>query len=83
MPTLEVYLPAGHAEQRKAQLIGGLTEATVKAIGAPAESVRILLSELADTHYGIGGKRAWAWRLATLRKEQRGRDKDQSRSDGA
>lgn len=58
MPTLEVYLPAGHAEASKASLIGRLTHATVEAIGAPVESVRILLSELADTHYGIGGKRA-------------------------
>jgi 4-oxalocrotonate tautomerase family enzyme len=58
MPTLEVYLPAGHAQARKAQLIERLTNATVEAISAPAESVRILLSELASTHYGIGGKRA-------------------------
>jgi hypothetical protein len=32
---------------------------------------------------GIGGKRAGAWRLTTLRKKQHHRDKDQSRSDGA
>jgi hypothetical protein len=32
---------------------------------------------------GVGGKRAWAWRLTTLRKKQRHRDKDQSRSDEA
>ena len=29
MPTLEVYLPAGHAPARKAQLIASLTQATV------------------------------------------------------
>jgi 4-oxalocrotonate tautomerase family enzyme len=56
MPTLEVYLPHGHDEARKASLIQGLTQATVAAIGAPAESVRILLSELPGTHVGIGGK---------------------------
>jgi len=44
MPTLEVYLPQGHADERKESLIQGLTQATVDAIGAPAESVRILLS---------------------------------------
>ncbi|CAE6686638.1 hypothetical protein R69619_00014 [Paraburkholderia nemoris] len=58
MPTLEVYLPAGHAEARKAQLIAGLTQATVDAIGAPAESVRILLSELPPHDFGIGGSSA-------------------------
>ena len=58
MPTLEVYLPHGHDEARKASLIQGLTQATVTAIGAPAESVRILLSEMLGTHFGIGGKTA-------------------------
>ncbi|MFM0174469.1 tautomerase family protein [Paraburkholderia sediminicola] len=55
MPTLEVYLPEGHAPARKAQLIAGLTQATVAAIGAPAESVRILLSELPPHDFGLGG----------------------------
>ncbi|MFM0064562.1 tautomerase family protein [Paraburkholderia aspalathi] len=58
MPTLEVYLPAGHAEARKAQLIAGLTQATVDAISAPAESVRVLLSELPPHDFGIGGSSA-------------------------
>ncbi|MCG7404646.1 MULTISPECIES: tautomerase family protein [Caballeronia] len=56
MPTLEVYLPQGHADERKASLIQGLTQATVDAIGAPAESVRILLSELPASDSGLGGK---------------------------
>jgi 4-oxalocrotonate tautomerase family enzyme len=56
MPTLEVYLPKGHTDDRKASLIRGLTQATVEAIGAPAESVRILLSELPASNIGLGGK---------------------------
>ncbi|TDQ98540.1 tautomerase family protein [Paraburkholderia silvatlantica] len=55
MPTLEIHLPAGHAEPRKAALIHRLTQATVDAIGTPAEAVRILLSEFDARHYGIGG----------------------------
>ncbi|MBB5505362.1 4-oxalocrotonate tautomerase family enzyme [Paraburkholderia sp. JPY681] len=58
MPTLEVYLPQGYADERKARLIEGLTDATVQAIGAPAESVRILLPELAAANTGLGGKTA-------------------------
>ncbi|MGU7771736.1 2-hydroxymuconate tautomerase family protein [Burkholderia sp. MR1-5-21] len=58
MPTLEVFLPAGHADTRKADLIQRLTDATVGAIGAPAESVRILLTELPATHIGLGGRSA-------------------------
>jgi 4-oxalocrotonate tautomerase len=56
MPTLEVYLPQGHADARKASLIQGLTQATVDAIGAPADAVRILLSELPASNIGLGGK---------------------------
>jgi 4-oxalocrotonate tautomerase len=56
MPTLEVYLPQGYADERKASLIQGLTQATVDAIGAPAEAVRILLSELPASNIGLGGK---------------------------
>lgn len=55
MPTLEVYLPEGHWPARKAQLIAGLTQATVTAIGAPAEAVRILLNELPPQDFGVGG----------------------------
>ena len=56
MPTLEIYLPQGHSDERKASLIAGLTQATVDAIGAPAESVRILLTELPVSNIGLGGK---------------------------
>jgi 4-oxalocrotonate tautomerase len=56
MPTLEIYLPQGHSDQRKASLIGALTQATVDAIGAPIESVRVLLSELPAANCGLGGK---------------------------
>ncbi|WP_321871768.1 tautomerase family protein [Paraburkholderia tropica] len=66
MPTLEVYVPAGHVETRKAALIEQLTQATVDAIGAPAESVRILLSELPASDYGIGGRTASAGAPASL-----------------
>ncbi|TKC88277.1 4-oxalocrotonate tautomerase [Trinickia terrae] len=58
MPTLEVYLPSGHDASVKADLIGGLTRATVESIGAPADSIRILLSELPPANFGIGGKSA-------------------------
>ena len=56
MPTLELYLPQGHTDEQKATLIENLTLATVDAIGAPAESVRILLSELPAANVGLGGK---------------------------
>jgi 4-oxalocrotonate tautomerase len=32
MPTLEVFLPQGHEDERKESLMQGLTQATVDAI---------------------------------------------------
>jgi len=58
MPTLEVFLPEGHTSAIKAGLIAALTTATVDSIGAPAESVRLLINELPGTNFGIGGKTA-------------------------
>ncbi|RQS30949.1 4-oxalocrotonate tautomerase [Burkholderia sp. Bp8992] len=58
MPTLEVFLPAGHDDARKAELIARLTGATVDAIGAPVDAVRVLLTELPATHVGLGGRSA-------------------------
>ncbi|KVG64383.1 4-oxalocrotonate tautomerase [Burkholderia pseudomultivorans] len=58
MPTLEVFLPAGHDDARKADLIARLSRASVDAIGAPLESVRVLLTELPATHIGLGGRTA-------------------------
>ncbi|MBY4870016.1 4-oxalocrotonate tautomerase [Burkholderia sp. Bp9017] len=58
MPTLEVFLPAGHDDAHKAELIARLSHATVDAIGAPLESVRVLLTELPASHIGLGGRTA-------------------------
>jgi 4-oxalocrotonate tautomerase len=58
MPTLEVFLPPGHADSRKAELIESLTDAVCRSIGAPVEAVRILLSEVPFTDFGLGGRTA-------------------------
>ncbi|WP_174909006.1 tautomerase family protein [Burkholderia diffusa] len=58
MPTLEVFLPAGHDDACKAELIARLSSAIVDATSAPIESVRVLLTELPATHIGLGGRTA-------------------------
>lgn len=56
MPTLEAFIGARHADGQKQQLIVALTDAVVDAIGAPVDSVRIILSEVAAYNYGSGGQ---------------------------
>jgi 4-oxalocrotonate tautomerase len=50
----------GRTDEQKARLIGALTDAAIESIGAPRESVRVLLIEIPKTQFGIGGKTASA-----------------------
>ncbi|SOE96767.1 4-oxalocrotonate tautomerase [Burkholderia sp. D7] len=58
MPTLEVFLPAGHTETCKAALMADLAHAVVESISAPIEAARILLGESPETDFGIAGRTA-------------------------
>lgn len=60
MPIIQVNLMEGRNDAQKEALIAALTEATVQSIGAPRESVRVLLNEMPKAHFGIGGKSARA-----------------------
>lgn len=56
MPTLQMFIVEGHDDGQKAVLIGALTDAVVTAIGAPPDSVRVILSEVSAKHFAVGGK---------------------------
>lgn len=55
MPTIESYLNEGYSDAQKAELISVLTSAVVRAIAAPADSVRVMLWEVPSGHFGVGG----------------------------
>ncbi|NKF20756.1 2-hydroxymuconate tautomerase [Solimonas marina] len=58
MPIIQVSMIEGRGEEKKAALVKALTEAAVDSIGAPRESVRVILNEVPNTNFGIGGKTA-------------------------
>jgi 4-oxalocrotonate tautomerase len=58
MPIIHVHLIEGRTDEQKARLIRALTDAATEAVGAPRESVRVLLIEMPKAHFGIGGKTA-------------------------
>jgi 4-oxalocrotonate tautomerase len=60
MPIIQVFMMEGRTDEQKAGLIDALTTAAVEQVGAPRESVRVLISETPKTHWGIGGKTAKA-----------------------
>ena len=54
MPLIEVTLTSGREPDRLRDLITRLTDAAVEAIGAPRESVRVILREVPPTHFAAG-----------------------------
>ena len=55
MPLVQVSLIEGRPSDLKEQLIVELTSAVVRALGAPPESVRVILYEVPAAHWGVGG----------------------------
>lgn len=58
MPVIQVNLIKGRSEEQKQKLVEELTEACVKAIAAPKQSVRIIINEVSNENFGIGGETA-------------------------
>lgn len=58
MPICQIHLLEGRTVEQKRLLIQKITEAVNEAIGAPKESVRVILTEMPKEHFGIGGKTA-------------------------
>jgi 4-oxalocrotonate tautomerase len=56
VPVIEVTLVEGRSADDKERLIQAITEATVNAIGAPLQSVRVILRELPPAHFAVGGQ---------------------------
>lgn len=55
MPEVVVYLLEGRSVDQKRELVKDLTQAVVKNVGAPPESVTVSLIETAKTSKAKGG----------------------------
>lgn len=58
MPILQANIMEGRSDEMKERLIEELTEACVRALDAPRESVRVIINEMPKQHFGIGGESA-------------------------
>lgn len=45
----------GRSAEMKAALMRGLTDAAIEATGAPRETIRVILQEVPNAHWGVGG----------------------------
>ena len=55
MPIVQVQMMEGRTDEDKERMIAAVTEAIVSSVGAPIESVRVLINELPKQHFGIAG----------------------------
>lgn len=54
MPIVDVTLAQGRTPEQLRTLVTALTDAVVEAVGAPRESVRVILREVPPTHFAAG-----------------------------
>ena len=55
MPIITINLLEGRTDEQKERLIHEVTEACHRAIDAPRDSVRIIITDMRKQHYGVGG----------------------------
>ena len=58
MPIIQIHMIEGRTDEQKEAVIREVTEAMVRAVGAPRESVRVLINATPKQHFGIGGESA-------------------------
>jgi 4-oxalocrotonate tautomerase len=55
MPVVQIQMVAGRTPEQKRALIQEVTDAVVRAIEAPRQSVRVILIEVPPEHFAVGG----------------------------
>ena len=56
MAVISVTIIEGRDRETKENLMAGLTEAVVCALGAKPEQVRVIIHEVKDGAYSVGGR---------------------------
>lgn len=58
MPVAQINILEGRTDEQKEMLIREVTDAIARSLGAPTESVRIIITEMPKQHFGMGGQSA-------------------------
>lgn len=56
MPIVSINLMEGRPPEKIEAMITGVSQAIVDAIDAPAETVRVMVNEMQQHQYGVGGR---------------------------
>ena len=55
MPIVNIQILQGRPEEKVKELIRNVTNTICETLDSPRENVRILVTEVPKTHWGIGG----------------------------
>jgi len=55
MPIVTINMLDGRDKNKKRELIRNITDTITETLEIPAETVRVILNEIEDDHYGIAG----------------------------
>lgn len=58
MPIAQLHILEGRSDEQKEMLIEEVTTAIMRALDAPQQSVRVIITEMPKQHFGIGGQSA-------------------------
>ncbi|ARF13642.1 4-oxalocrotonate tautomerase [Sporosarcina sp. P18a] len=56
MPLIHVEMIEGRPEEKVSELIRNITEVVSSTLDAPKEAVRVIVSEVPSTHWGVAGQ---------------------------
>ena len=74
MPIVTINMLEGRDKNKKRELIRNVTNTIIETLEIPAETVRVILNEMEDDHYGIAGLPIKEYRLKKD-KEKKKKDK--------
>lgn len=56
MPFVEITMIEGRAPEKKRELLKRVTDAVEESIGAPRQSIRVVIREVPGEHWAVGGE---------------------------
>lgn len=58
MPLAQIYMLEGRTEEQKRAVIEKVTLALQEAVNSPKENIRVVITDVPKTNWGIAGKSA-------------------------
>lgn len=56
MPIIQISIVAGRPAEKVRNLITEVTEAAARTLDAPIDTIKVIVTEVAPTHWGSGGE---------------------------